>query len=45
MLGLVFSSKLDWDAYFVYIAKNDSKKIGALICFMNFLSLEIAAYL
>ena len=45
MLGLIFSSKLDWDAYFISIAKNDSKKIGALICSMNFLSLEIAVNL
>ena len=35
MLGLTFSSKLDWGSYIVSIAKTTSKKIGALIhsCF------------
>ena len=36
-LGLTFSSKLDWGSYIISIAKNGSKKIGALICFMKFL--------
>ena len=36
MLGLTFSSKLDWDSYVVSIAKTDSKKIGALIRSMKF---------
>ena len=31
MLGLTFSSKLDWGSYIVSIAKTASKKIGALI--------------
>ena len=31
MLGLIFSSKLDWGSYIVSIAKTASKKIGALI--------------
>ena len=32
MLGLTFSSKLDWGSYIISIAKSASKKIGALIC-------------
>ena len=31
MLGLTFSSKLDWGSYIISIAKSASKKIGALI--------------
>ena len=31
MLGLTFSSKLDWGYYIIVIAKTASKKIGALI--------------
>ena len=38
MLALTFSSKLDWASYIVSIAKTASKKIGALICSMKFLS-------
>ena len=45
MLGLTFSSKLDWDTYIVSIAKITSKKIGALIRSVNFLSPEVALYL
>ena len=45
MLGLTFSSKLDWVSYIVSIAKTASKKIGALIHFMRFLSPEVAQYL
>ena len=30
MLGLTFSSKLDWDSYIIPIAKTASKKIGVL---------------
>ena len=30
MLGLTFSSKLDWDSYIISIAKTASKKIGGL---------------
>ena len=44
MLGLTFSSKLDWGSYVVSIAKTVSKKIGALICSMKFLSPEVALY-
>ena len=40
-----FSSKLDWGSYIVSIAKIVSKKIGALICSMKFLSPEVALYL
>ena len=45
MLGLTFSSKLDWGSYIISIAKTASKKIGALIRSMKFLSPEIALYL
>ena len=38
MLGLTFSSKLDWGSYIISIAKTASKKIGALICSVKFLS-------
>ena len=44
MLGLTFSSKLDWRSY-ISIAKTASKKIGALIRCMKFLSPEVALYL
>ena len=45
MLGLTYSSKLDWGSYIISIAKTASKKIGALICSMKFLSPEVALYL
>ena len=45
MLGLTFSSKLDWDSYIVSIAKTASKKFRALIRSMKFLSPEVALYL
>ena len=45
MLGLTFSSKLDWRSYIISIAKTASKKIGALIRSMKFLSPEVALYL
>ena len=45
MLGLTFSSKLDWGSYIISIAKTGSKKIGALICSMKFLSPEVALHL
>ena len=45
MLGLTFSSKLDWDSYIASIAKTASMKIGALIRSMKFLSPEVAVYL
>ena len=44
-MGLTFSSKLDWGSYIIFIAKTASKKIGALICSMKFLSPEVALYL
>ena len=37
MLGLIFSSKLDWDFCIISIAKTVSKKIGALILSVEFL--------
>ena len=45
MLGLTFSSKLDWGSYIISIPKTASKKILALICPMKFLSPEVALYL
>ena len=45
MLGLTFSSKLDWGSYIISIAKTASKKIGTLIHSMKFLSPEVALYL
>ena len=45
MLGLTFSSKLDWGSYIFSIAKTASKKIGVLIRSMKFLSPEVALYL
>ena len=41
MLWLTFSSRLDWGSYIVSIAKTASKKIGALIRSMKFLSPEV----
>ena len=45
MLGLTFSSKLDWGSFIISIAKTASKKIGALIHSMKFLSPEVVLYL
>ena len=45
LILLTFSSKLDWGSYIISIAKNSSKKIGALIRSMKFLSPEVALYL
>ena len=45
MLGLTFSSKLDWNSYIISFAKTASKKIGALFGSMKVLSPEVALYL
>ena len=45
ILGLTFSSKLDWGSYIISLAKSVPKKIGALICSIKFLSPEVALYL
>ena len=45
ILGLSFSSKLDCGSYIISIAKTASKKIGALVHPMKFLSPEVALYL
>ena len=42
---LTFPSKSDWGSYNISIAKTASKKIGALICSIKFLSPEPALYL
>ena len=44
-MGLNFSSKLDWSSYIISIAKTASKKIGALVPSMKFLSPEVTLYL
>ena len=45
ILGLSFSSKLDWGSYIISIAKTASNKIEALICSVKFLFPEVALYL
>ena len=45
MLGLTFSSKLNWGSYIISIAKTASKKIVHLIRSMKFLSPEVDLYL
>ena len=45
MLGLTFSSNLDWCSYIIFIAKTASKKIGVLFHSMKFLSPQVALYL
>ena len=45
MLGFNFSSKLDWGLFIISIAKTASRKIGALIHSMKFVSSEVALYL
>ena len=45
MLGLTFTSKLDWCSYSISIAKTASKKIWALIRFVKFLLPEVVLYL
>ena len=45
ILGLTFSSELDCGSFIDFIAKTASKKIGALICSIKFLSPEVALYL
>ena len=45
MIGLSFSSKLDWGSYIVFIAETAPMKIGTLIDSTKFLSPKIALYL
>ena len=42
---MTFSSKLDWGSNILSVAKTSSKKIGALICSIKFISPEVALYL
>ena len=44
-LGVTFSSKLVWETFIISIAKTASKKTGALIHSMKFLSPEVTLYL
>ena len=41
MLGLTFSSKLDWGSYIIFIAKTASGKIRALIHSMRFFPVRL----
>ena len=41
MLGLSFSSELDWGSYIISIAKTVSKKIGTLIRSVKFFLLSL----
>ena len=45
IMGFTFSSKLHWDFYIIFIAKTYSKKIGALVCSLKFISPEVALHL
>ena len=45
MLGLTFSSKLDWGSYIISITSTASNKIGALIRSLKSLSTEVALYI
>ena len=45
MLGLTFSSRFDWGSYIISIAKIATKKIGASIHSIKFLSPEFVLYL
>ena len=45
MLGVFFSSKLDWDSDIISIANTAFKKIGALICSVKFLFPEDTLHL
>ena len=45
MLGLNIFSKLDWGPNITSIVKTTTKKIGALTCYIKFLSPEVALYL
>ena len=45
MLALIYFSKWDWGYYIICVAKSSSKKIGALIRSVKFLSPEVALYL
>ena len=44
MVGLTFCCKFDWSSYVISIAKIASKKVGALIRSMKFLSPEVSLY-
>ena len=45
MLGLTFSSKLNWSSYIISVATNASKKIEVLIRSMKFLSPSVVLHL
>ena len=43
-MGLCSPSKLDWGSFTISTAETTSKKIGALIHFMEFLYHEVTLY-
>ena len=45
MLGVTFSSKLDWSSYIIPIAKTAYKKTGVLILSKKVLTPEVVLYL
>ena len=45
MFGLLFSSKLDWGSYIIFVCRTVSKKIRSLICSIKFLFSEDALFL
>ena len=45
MLGLTFSSELDWGSYIIFITENAYKKTGPFSSSMKLLSTEVALYL
>ena len=45
ILGLIFSSKLHWGSYIIFIVKTVCRKFGALIRSMKLFSPEVALYL
>ena len=45
MMGLTFSSQLDWSSYIISVAKTASNKIGGSLHSIKFLSSEVALYL
>ena len=44
MLGLTFSSKLDWGSYIICIAKTAPMKFKVLVRSMKFLAPEVTLY-
>ena len=45
LLGISFTSKLDWGSYLIGLAKSVSKKVGAILRCRSFLSAEVILYI